>query len=92
MSNQKCSSCGADKQPAAMISMSEANWERNEFRHATEKKTLFLIALTATILFILSNAAWLVYHTAFASRCSANHSQIDTYEVASNETQTEEAF
>ena len=63
MSN-KCTSCNGDKQSVAMVSMSEANWERHENRHAKDKKTLFLIATIATILFILSNAAWMV---AFAS-------------------------
>lgn len=63
MSN-KCTSCGGDKKSVAMISMSEANWERHENRHAKDKKTLFLIAVTATALFILSNVVWMA---AFAS-------------------------
>lgn len=89
MTNKKCASCGADKQTAATISMSEANWERHENRHAKEKKTLFLVAMIATTLFILSNAAWLVYETAFASRCNAGESVQYENEVAINEVQSQ---
>lgn len=88
MSNKKCTACSADKQNVTMISMSEANWERHENRHASEKRTLFLIALIAIVLFFLSNTAWLIYETAFASRYSASKTETNINEVVKHEAQT----
>ena len=89
MTNKKCTSCVAEKQTAATISMSEANWERHENRHEKEKKTLFLVAMIATVLFVLSNAAWLVYETEFAFRCNAGETVQYKNEVAINEAQSQ---
>lgn len=64
--DKNCTACkGEEEKEIAMISMSEAAWERNEERHRKEKKNLLVALLIAVLLIVISNIGWLIYESQF---------------------------
>lgn len=61
MKTEKCTRCAGEK--IATITMSEANWERIELRHAQQKKFLLTVALVATASLLISNIFWFILGT-----------------------------
>lgn len=60
---KKCNGCGTELM--SKISMSSADWERNEQRHERrEKRLVWLIALLVVLL-VGSNVGWLIYESQF---------------------------
>lgn len=60
---KKCNACG--NEGMSKITMSSADWERNEQRHERrEKRLVWLIALLITLL-VGTNIGWLVYESQF---------------------------
>lgn len=48
-------------QPIAMITMSEAAFDRIEERNRREKKTLVIALIVSVVLMAASNIGWLIY-------------------------------
>lgn len=64
--DKNCATCkGEEKKELAMITMSEAAWERNEERHRKEKRNLLIALLIAVFLIVISNIGWLIYESQF---------------------------
>lgn len=63
MPEKNCLSCKGEssKQKIAMVTMSEAAWDRNEERHKKEKMTYFVAAIVLAVIIFVTNAVWLVY-------------------------------
>lgn len=60
-----CNGCVTEKSAMAMVTMSSADWQRNEQRHERrEKRHIGIIALLIVLL-VGSNAAWLAYESQF---------------------------
>jgi hypothetical protein len=45
----------------AMITMSEAAWERNEERHRREKKNILAVLVVAIALLAITNMCWFAH-------------------------------
>lgn len=61
---KKCNGCGTTEL-MSKISMSSADWERNEQRHERrEKRLVWLIALLVVLL-VGSNVGWLIYESQY---------------------------
>lgn len=81
MSTKKCNGCVGEK--VAMITMSEANWERIEQRHAQQKKFLLVVAIIATTTLLISNLVWIFLGTKNNSKSYEKVEEI-RYETSEN--------
>ena len=70
-----CNSCGEMSQ----ITMSSADWERNEQRHERREKRLVWLIFALIVLLVGSNIGWLIYE-----------SQIETVEETTETTITQD--
>ena len=61
--SKTCNGCGSDEM--TKITMTSADWERNEQRHERrERRFVWLIALLIALL-VATNAGWLIYESQF---------------------------
>lgn len=62
--SKTCNGCGADEK-MSKVTMSSADWQKNEQRHERrEKRLVWLIALLIVLL-VGSNVGWLIYESQF---------------------------
>lgn len=59
-----CNNCGANEQMTT-ISMSSADWQRNEQRHEKREKRHWILEIILVALLVFSNIAWIVYEAQF---------------------------
>ena len=64
MSEKKCNHCGTGE-PMTKVTMSSADWQRNEQRHERREKRLVGIIALLIVLLVGSNIGWLVYESQF---------------------------
>lgn len=62
--SKTCNGCGTDKQ-MSVVSMSSADWQRNEQRHERREKRLIAIIVLVIVLLVGSNIGWLIYESQF---------------------------
>jgi hypothetical protein len=60
-----CNGCGTEKNAMTMVTMSSADWQRNEQRHERREKRHIGIIVLLIVLLVGSNAAWLAYESQF---------------------------
>lgn len=60
-----CNNCGTEKKEMTMVSMSSADWQRNEQRHERREKRYIWIIVLLIVLLVGSNIGWLVYENSF---------------------------
>ena len=63
MAEKHCNSCGT--QTLSRITMSSADWQRNEQRHENREKRLVWVIVLLICLLVGSNAGWLIYENSF---------------------------
>lgn len=63
MAEKHCNSCGT--QTLSRITMSSADWQRNEQRHENREKRLVWVIVLLICLLVVSNAGWLIYESQF---------------------------
>lgn len=63
MAEKHCNSCGT--QTLSRITMSSADWQRNEQRHESREKRLILVIILLIVLLVGSNLAWMIYENSF---------------------------
>lgn len=63
--NKNCNNCGTEKQQMTMVSMSSADWQKNEQRHERREKRHIWIHVLLILLLVGSNIAWLAYESQF---------------------------
>ena len=64
MAEKHCNSCGTT-QTLSRITMSSADWQRNEQRHESREKRLILVIVLLICLLVGSNIGWLIYESQF---------------------------
>ncbi len=62
---QNCNNCKKENEEMTMVTMSGANWEKNEERHSREKKRLWITILVLIGALVASNLAWIIYENSF---------------------------
>jgi hypothetical protein len=60
-----CNGCSTEKREMTMVSMSSADWQRNEQRHEHREKRYVFIIVLLILLLVGSNVGWLVYESQF---------------------------
>lgn len=60
-----CNGCGTEKNAMTTVTMSSADWQRNEQRHERREKRYIGLIVLLIVLLVSSNAAWLVYESQF---------------------------
>lgn len=63
--SKTCDKCGTENKTMTMVTMSSADWQRNEQRHERREKRLSWIIVLLIVLFVGSNLAWAVYENQF---------------------------
>lgn len=61
---KKCNNCGTNE-IMSKVTMSSADWQRNEQRHERREKRLVWVIVLLIVLLVGSNIGWLVYESQF---------------------------
>lgn len=76
MAEKKCNGCSTDEK-MSKITMSSADWQRNEQRHENREKRLAWIIVLLIVLFVGSNLAWVIYENSFEDVVTVEETIID---------------
>lgn len=60
-----CNSCGTETQTMSNVTMSSADWQRNEQRHEKRERKHWILEIILVALIVFSNIAWIVYESQF---------------------------
>ena len=63
MAEKKCNNCGTENM--SKVTMSSADWQRNEQRHENREKRLVWVIVLLIVLLVGSNLAWMIYESSF---------------------------
>ena len=75
MAEKHCNSCGT--QTLSRITMSSADWQRNEQRHENREKRLVWVIVLLIVLLVGSNLAWMIYENSFEDVNTTEEYQIE---------------
>lgn len=56
---KRCDSCMSENDKVSKVTMSSADWQRNEQRHLRREKRLIAIIVMLIIFFVGSNISWM---------------------------------
>ena len=70
-----CNNFGTENM--SKVTMSSADWQRNEQRHEDQEKRLIWVIVLLIVMFVISNIAWLVYENSFENIATTEEYQID---------------
>ena len=62
---KKCNNCKKEPTEMSKITMSSADWQRNEQRHEKREKRHWILEIILVALLVFSNIAWIVYESQF---------------------------
>jgi hypothetical protein len=62
---KSCNNCTTEKHEIATVTMSSADWQRNEQRHERREKRHWILHIILVLLLVGSNIAWLAYESQF---------------------------
>lgn len=79
---QNCNNCKKENEEMTMVTMSGANWEKNEERHSREKKRLWITILVLIGALIGTNLAWIVYESSFEEVITTTEEHYDVEQDA----------
>ena len=60
-----CNNCKNEAKEMTKVTMSSADWQRNEQRHEKREKRHWILEIILVALFVLSNLAWIVHESQF---------------------------
>ena len=75
MAEKKCNNCGTENM--SKVTMSSADWQRNEQRPATREKRLVWVIVLLIVLLVGSNLAWMIYENSFEDVNTTEEYQIE---------------
>jgi hypothetical protein len=75
MAEKKCNSCGTENM--SKVTMSSADWQRNEQRHENREKRLIWVIVLLIVLFVGSNLAWMIYENSFEDVVTTEEYQVE---------------
>lgn len=64
MAEKHCNGCG-NGEKMSKVTMSSADWQRNEQRHENREKRLIWVIVLLVCLLVGTNIGWLVYESQF---------------------------
>lgn len=72
---KKCNSCGTEN--VSKVTMSSADWQRNEQRHENREKRLVWVIVLLIVLLVGSNLAWMIYENSFEDVVTTEEITVD---------------
>ena len=60
-----CNGCGNEGAEMTKVTMSSADWQRNEQRHEKREKRHWILEIILVALLVLTNIAWIVHEAQF---------------------------
>lgn len=63
--SKTCNGCGNEGAEMTKVTMSSADWQRNEQRHEKREKRHWILEIILVALLVFSNIAWVVYEAQF---------------------------
>lgn len=72
-----CNGCGNSNETLTQVTMSSADWQKNEKRHERKENRLLAIILVLILLLVGSNCAWIYYESQFETVETAEETIID---------------
>lgn len=60
-----CNGCGSEGMEMTKVTMSSADWQRNEQRHEKRERRHWILEIILVALLVLTNIAWIVYEAQF---------------------------
>ena len=75
MDEKKCNSCGTENM--SKVTMSSADWQRNEQRHENREKRLVWVIVLLIVLLVGSNLAWMIYENSFEDVVTTEEITVD---------------
>lgn len=60
-----CNNCGNENAEMTKVTMSSADWQRNEQRHEKREKRHWILEIILVSLLVFSNISWIVYENSF---------------------------
>lgn len=60
-----CNGCGSEGMEMTKVTMSSADWQRNEQRHEKREKRHWILEIILVALLVFSNIAWIVFEAQF---------------------------
>ena len=60
-----CNNCNNEPKEMTKVTMSSADWQRNEQRHERREKRHWILHIILVLLLVGSNIAWLTYESQF---------------------------
>lgn len=60
-----CNNCNNEPKEMTKVTMSSADWQRNEQRHEKREKRHWILEIILVALLVFSNIAWVVYEAQF---------------------------
>lgn len=75
MAEKHCNSCGT--QTLSRVTMSSADWQRNEQRHENREKRFMWVIVLLICLLVGSNIGWLIYESQFETIESTTEEKYD---------------
>ena len=75
MAEKKCNNCGTENM--SKVTMSSADWQRNEQRHENREKRLVWVIVLLIVLLVGSNLAWMIYENSFEDVNTTEEYQIE---------------
>lgn len=76
--SKTCNSCGTENM--SKVTMSSADWQRNEQRHENREKRLVWVIVLLIVLLVGTNIGWLIYESQFEVVEETTETITTTYE------------
>lgn len=73
---KKCNNCGTNEN-MTKVTMSSADWQRNEQRHERREKRLVWVIVLLIVLVVGSNVGWMIYENSFEDVNTTEEYQIE---------------
>lgn len=73
--SKTCNSCGTENM--SKVTMSSADWQRNEQRHEDREKRLIWVIVLLICLLVGSNIAWLIYENSYEDVITTEEITVD---------------
>jgi hypothetical protein len=77
-----CNGCGNDGVEMTKVTMSSADWQRNEQRHEKREKRHWILEIILVALLVLTNIAWIIYESSFEEVVTTTEEHYDVEQDA----------
>ena len=77
-----CNNCVNENAEMTKVTMSSADWQRNEQRHGKREKRHWILEIILVALLVFSNIAWIIYESSFEEVITTTEAYYDVEQDA----------